>query len=137
MNERPRRGFASMDQERQRQIASKGGKAAHIKGRAHEFTRLARIASTWRRLVARADNRSAVTEPTWRRSAEKEAIVAKPKGTTIRRTIRAMIRRARRPTSPRARPIRTIRQTITPRTKGSESGLGRRTMTFGVLAGSW
>jgi uncharacterized protein len=27
-----------MDQERQRQIASKGGKAAHIKGRAHEFT---------------------------------------------------------------------------------------------------
>ena len=32
------RGFASMDQERQRQIASKGGKAAHIKGRAHEFT---------------------------------------------------------------------------------------------------
>ena len=38
MNERPRRGFASMDQERQRQIASKGGKAAHIKGRAHEFT---------------------------------------------------------------------------------------------------
>jgi general stress protein YciG len=38
MTERPRRGFASMDQERQRQIASKGGKAAHIKGRAHEFT---------------------------------------------------------------------------------------------------
>ena len=38
MTEKPRRGFASMDQERQRQIASKGGKAAHIKGRAHEFT---------------------------------------------------------------------------------------------------
>jgi general stress protein YciG len=38
MTERPRRGFASMDQERQRQIASKGGKAAHVKGRAHEFT---------------------------------------------------------------------------------------------------
>ena len=38
MMERPRRGFASMDHERQRQIASKGGKAAHIKGRAHEFT---------------------------------------------------------------------------------------------------
>ena len=37
MNEKPRRGFASMD-ERQRQIASKGGKAAHVKGRAHEFT---------------------------------------------------------------------------------------------------
>ena len=38
MTEKPRRGFASMDSERQRQIASKGGKAAHIKGRAHEFT---------------------------------------------------------------------------------------------------
>ena len=38
MSEGTRRGFASMAQERQRQIASKGGKAAHIKGRAHEFT---------------------------------------------------------------------------------------------------
>lgn len=38
MTEGTRRGFASMAQERQRQIASKGGKAAHIKGRAHEFT---------------------------------------------------------------------------------------------------
>ncbi len=33
-----RRGFASMDQQRQREIASKGGKAAHLKGTAHEFT---------------------------------------------------------------------------------------------------
>ena len=32
------RGFASMDEERQRQIASKGGKAAHDSGNAHEFT---------------------------------------------------------------------------------------------------
>ena len=32
------RGFASMDEERQREIASKGGKAAHEKGTAHEFT---------------------------------------------------------------------------------------------------
>ncbi len=32
------RGFASMDEERQREIASKGGKAAHAKGTAHEFT---------------------------------------------------------------------------------------------------
>jgi len=31
------RGFASMDPERQRQIAREGGKAAHIKGTAHEF----------------------------------------------------------------------------------------------------
>ncbi len=33
-----KRGFASMDREKQRQIASKGGKAAHQKGTAHEFT---------------------------------------------------------------------------------------------------
>ncbi len=32
------RGFASMDQERQREIASKGGRAAHEKGTAHEFS---------------------------------------------------------------------------------------------------
>ncbi len=32
------RGFASMDPEKQRRIASKGGKAAHAKGRAHEWT---------------------------------------------------------------------------------------------------
>ena len=32
-----RRGFASMDKARQREIASKGGKAAHEKGAAHEW----------------------------------------------------------------------------------------------------
>jgi hypothetical protein len=31
------RGFASMDEDEQREIASKGGKAAHEKGTAHEF----------------------------------------------------------------------------------------------------
>jgi len=34
---RSRRGFASMDPERQRQIASRGGKAAHASGNAHQF----------------------------------------------------------------------------------------------------
>ena len=33
-----RRGFASMSPEKQREIASKGGKAAHQKGTAHEWT---------------------------------------------------------------------------------------------------
>lgn len=33
-----RRGFAAMDPALQRSIASKGGKAAHAKGTAHEFT---------------------------------------------------------------------------------------------------
>ena len=32
------RGFASMNEEKQREIASKGGRAAHEKGTAHEFT---------------------------------------------------------------------------------------------------
>ena len=32
------RGFASMDPDRQREIASEGGKAAHEQGAAHEFT---------------------------------------------------------------------------------------------------
>jgi general stress protein YciG len=33
-----KRGFASMDAAKQREIASKGGRAAHSKGTAHEFT---------------------------------------------------------------------------------------------------
>ncbi len=32
------RGFASMSNEKQKEIASKGGKAAHAKGTAHEWT---------------------------------------------------------------------------------------------------
>src|SRR5437016_1740626 len=32
------RGFASMDAHRQKEIARKGGRAAHEKGTAHEFT---------------------------------------------------------------------------------------------------
>jgi uncharacterized protein len=33
-----RRGFASMDPAKQREIASRGGKAAHSAGTAHEFS---------------------------------------------------------------------------------------------------
>ena len=32
------RGFASMDRIKQREIASKGGKAAHLNGTAHEWS---------------------------------------------------------------------------------------------------
>ena len=32
------RGFASMDPQKQREIASEGGRAAHASGNAHEFT---------------------------------------------------------------------------------------------------
>src|SRR5437016_335556 len=38
MAEKRRRGFAGMDPQKQREIASKGGRAAHAKGTAHEFT---------------------------------------------------------------------------------------------------
>jgi len=33
-----KRGFASMERDRQREIASKGGKLAHLRGMAHEWT---------------------------------------------------------------------------------------------------
>jgi general stress protein YciG len=38
MNGKSKRGFASMDPARQRAIASKGGRAAHEKGTAHEWS---------------------------------------------------------------------------------------------------
>lgn len=38
MSGKSKRGFASMDPARQREIASKGGRAAHAKGTAHEWT---------------------------------------------------------------------------------------------------
>jgi general stress protein YciG len=38
MTSQSRRGFASMSVEKRRAIASKGGKAAHAHGGAHEFT---------------------------------------------------------------------------------------------------
>lgn len=38
MTGKSKRGFAAMDEERQRAIASKGGRAAHQAGTAHEFS---------------------------------------------------------------------------------------------------
>jgi general stress protein YciG len=38
-NTQPRkRGFAAISPERRREIASMGGRAAHLSGRAHQFT---------------------------------------------------------------------------------------------------
>ncbi len=37
MTTKSTRGFAGMDKNKQRSIASKGGKAAHAKGTAHQF----------------------------------------------------------------------------------------------------
>lgn len=59
------RGFASMDPARQREIASEGGKAAHQKGTAHEFTseeaRRAGSMSHGNRQSAEASSRGAST----------------------------------------------------------------------------
>ena len=38
MVKKKRRGFAAMDEKKQREIASKGGRAAHEQGTAHQFT---------------------------------------------------------------------------------------------------
>ena len=38
MTQRSLRGFATMSKDRQREIASRGGRAAHEKGTAHEFS---------------------------------------------------------------------------------------------------
>lgn len=38
--EKGKQGFASMDKAKQREMASRGGKAAHAKGTAHEWTSL-------------------------------------------------------------------------------------------------
>lgn len=64
-----KRGFASMDPQRQREVASLGGKAAHASGRAHEFnTAEAREAG---RKGGRAGRRNAQSQsPTNSPSAE-------------------------------------------------------------------
>lgn len=54
------RGFAAMDPQRQREIASLGGRAAHQSGHAHEFTsEEARVAG--RKRHARKDSRAGGT----------------------------------------------------------------------------
>ena len=56
------RGFASMDREQQREIARKGGRAAHAKGTAHEWnTEEARAAGRKGGLSSYARRREAAT----------------------------------------------------------------------------
>ena len=64
------RGFASMDRNKQREIASKGGKAAHQKGTAHEWTseeareagRKGGMASHRRKQQQKSDGEEGITE---------------------------------------------------------------------------
>lgn len=58
------RGFASMDPQRQREIASEGGRAAHEKGTAHEFTsEEARAAGRKGGQARSANRRNAMLKP--------------------------------------------------------------------------
>jgi general stress protein YciG len=69
-----KRGFASMDAARQREIASKGGRAAHQKGTAHEFT------SEEARAAGRKGGRAAHSRGTAHRFTSEEARAAGRKG---------------------------------------------------------
>lgn len=69
-----KRGFASMDAARQREIASKGGRAAHEKGTAHEFT------SEEARAAGRKGGQAAHSRGTAHRFTSEEAREAGRKG---------------------------------------------------------
>jgi uncharacterized protein len=69
-----KRGFASMDVNRQREIASKGGRAAHQKGTAHEFT------TEEARTAGRKGGQAAHSRGTAHRFTSEEARAAGRKG---------------------------------------------------------
>jgi hypothetical protein len=48
MGAKTKQGFAAMDPDARKKIASKGGKAAHAKGRAHEFSSEEARAAGWK-----------------------------------------------------------------------------------------
>ena len=57
------RGFAAMDPNTQRKVASKGGKAAHAKGVAHEWTREQAREAGRKGGLARPRRKAQVIEP--------------------------------------------------------------------------
>lgn len=67
------RGFASMDPQRQREIASMGGRAAHASGNAHEFTseeaRAAGARSHINRQAAARSRAASAAKPSTQRKA--------------------------------------------------------------------
>jgi hypothetical protein len=69
--QRSGRGFAGMDRERQREIASQGGRAAHASGNAHQFTsEEARLAGSKRHQNAAARASAGPSEVTSDENAE-------------------------------------------------------------------
>lgn len=73
------RGFASMDREQQREIASKGGKAAHKSGNAHEFT--SEEARKAGKEAHRSGNAHEFTSEEARKAGQKGGKVAHERGT--------------------------------------------------------
>jgi general stress protein YciG len=74
MIEKKGRGFAGMDRTKQREIASKGGKAAHQKGTAHRFT------SEEARVAGRKGGQAAHVKGTAHEFTPEEARIAGRKG---------------------------------------------------------
>ena len=77
------RGFASMDPDRQREIARKGGKAAHEKGTAHQFTAAeARAAGSkgGQRVSADRAHMSRIGRLGGQRSADRRTAQSSPEG---------------------------------------------------------
>ena len=68
------RGFAGMNRNKQREIASKGGKAAHAKGTAHE----------WSREQAREAGRKGGLAARRKKSAAESSTAPKPENHTLR-----------------------------------------------------
>lgn len=75
-----RRGFAAMDAIKQREIASRGGKAAHEKGTAHEFS------SDEARQAGRKGGEAAHRRGTAHEFTPEEARIAGRKGGKARRS---------------------------------------------------
>ena len=76
------RGFASMDRGKQKEIASKGGKAAHQKGTAHEWT--SEEARQAGRKGGMASHRK--TQPQGDRQSESSAEAGQPSGNSRNET---------------------------------------------------
>jgi len=74
-----KRGFASMDPERRRELARRGGQAVHRLGTAHTFTSAeARLASQKRHREARLEWQSVLQTP-----GQPTSLVGTPRGTFI------------------------------------------------------
>jgi general stress protein YciG len=102
MTGKSRRGFASMDPAKRREIASKGGKAAHAQGSAHEFT------PEEARVAGRKGGEAAHARGTAHQFTPEEAREAGRKGGQAR-SARSAARTTPAPVSkPHAHPIATI-----------------------------